>query len=64
MWREVEVFGVLLPPVLAYGAAAVVVYLPVRWGVGRLRLWRFVWNPPLAEAGLFVCVLGSLMVLF
>ncbi|MBV9537459.1 MAG: DUF1656 domain-containing protein [Acidisphaera sp.] len=56
-----NVFGVFLPPILAYLAVALVLYLPLRWVLGRARLWRDVWNPPLVDAALYVCVLGALV---
>ncbi|WP_373277625.1 DUF1656 domain-containing protein [Asaia astilbis] len=30
----------------------------MRWCFGRLNLWQFFWNPPLAQFGLLVCLLG------
>lgn len=36
-------------------------YLPIRFVLIRLRLFRWTWNPPLVEVGLFVCILGVLV---
>ena len=63
MWRELNLFGVYLSPLVMYLAAAIVVHVPLHILLARTRFWRWVWNPPLAEAGLFVCVLGLIMVL-
>ncbi len=63
MWREINLFGVYLPPLLAYIAAAIVVHTPLHFVLARSRFWRWTWNPPLAEAGIFVCVLGLIVVL-
>ncbi len=38
-------------------------WLPARWAFERLRLDRWTYNPPLAEAALYVCILGLLVVL-
>ncbi len=42
-------------------AAALLVHLPLRWLLVRLRLHRWAWNPPLADAALYVCILGALV---
>ena len=60
MWRELDVAGVYLPPLLAYLVAALVVYLPLRVILSRLGAWQWAWNQPVAETGLYVCVLGLL----
>lgn len=61
MWRELDLFGVFLPPLLAYLGAALVLHVLLRIALDWVRFWRWVWNPPLAEAGLYVCVLGLLV---
>ncbi len=61
MWRETNIAGVFLSPLVGYMAAALVVHLPLRWLLIRLRLHRWVWNAPLADAGLYVCILGALV---
>ena len=43
--------------------AALLIYLPLRWLLVRLGLLRWVWNPPLAETGLYICLLGALVAL-
>ena len=61
MWRETNVAGVFFSPLIAYMLGALLIFLPLRWLLIRLRLNRWVWNPLLAEAGLYVCVLGALV---
>ena len=61
MWRETNVFGIFLSPLLGYMLAALLLYLPLRWVLVRLRFDRWVWNAPLADAGLYLCVLGALI---
>ena len=61
MWRETNVFGIFLPPLLVYMAIAAVLYVPVRLLIIRLRLFRWVWNPPLAETAIYVCIVGLLV---
>ena len=63
MWRETNVAGVFLSPLVAYMLAALRIYLPPRWLLIRFGLLRWVWNPPLAETGLYVGLLGALVAL-
>ena len=60
MWRELNVGGVYGPPLLSYMLAALVLYLPLRAVLTFLGLWRWTWNQPLAEAGIYVCLLALL----
>lgn len=63
MWRETNVAGVFFSPLVAYMLAALLIYLPLRWLLIRSGWLRWVWNPPLAETGLYVCLLGALVAL-
>lgn len=60
MWRETNLLGVYLPPLIAYALVAFLLYLPTRFLLARLGLFRWTWNTPLAEAALYVCLLGVL----
>lgn len=63
MRHELQFGGALISPFVAYafGAFAVLILLRVlfRW----IRFSRYVANPPLAEAGIYVCVLALLILL-
>ncbi len=61
MWRETNLFGIYLPPLLVYMAVALALYVPARLLLIRLRLFSWVWNPPLAEIALYVCIVGILV---
>ena len=61
MWRETDIAGVFISPLVTYIVAAFLAYLPIRWLLVRLRLDRWVWNPTLADAALYLCVLGALV---
>ncbi len=62
MWRETDILGVFMSPLVAYMLAALLLYLPLRIALLQLRLLHWTWNTPLAEAGLYVCILGALVV--
>ena len=62
MWRETNLFGIYMSPLVVYMFAAGVVYAPIQLLMGRLRAFRWIWNPPLAGMGVYLCILGVLMV--
>ena len=61
VWRETNLFGIYVSPLLVYILAAGVVFAPLRYLGIRLRLFRRLWNPPLAEMAMFICILGLLL---
>ena len=61
MWRETNVFGIYVSPSVTYMLAALLAYLVVRPVLVGLGLQRWAWNVPLAEAALYVCILGLLV---
>lgn len=64
MWRETNVAGVFMSPLIAYMLAALLIYLPLRVLLIRLGLDRWAWNPALAETGFYICILGILVTNF
>lgn len=61
MWKETDVFGVFITPLVPYMVVALLLYLPLRPLAVRFLLARWAWNPPLAETGLYVCILALLV---
>jgi uncharacterized membrane protein len=43
--KEVDLFGVYLPPILIVGVLALVAGWITSWLLNRFRLWRFFSNP-------------------
>ena len=64
MRSDLDLGGVLVSPFVAYAAGALVILVVLRRLFARLRVARYVANPPLAEAGLYLCILALLIVLF
>ncbi len=64
MYEDIHIGGVLISSFVAYALAAFAVLLVLRWFFARIRFSRFVANAPLAEAGIYVCVLALLIALF
>ena len=63
MYEDIHIGGVLVSSFVAYALAAFVILLGLRWVFARIRFSRYVANAPLAEAGIYVCVL-ALMIAF
>ncbi|SEP35634.1 Protein of unknown function [Methylobacterium sp. ap11] len=63
MFHELTVGGVLVSPFVAYAALALAILLVLRPLLRALRFERAFANPPLAEAGIYVCILALLIVL-
>lgn len=64
MRSDLDLGGVLISPFVAYAACALLILVVMRRLSARLRVARYVTNPPLAEAGLYLCLLALLIVLF
>ena len=62
MRHELEVGGILISPFVGYLLGALAIQLCLRVLFRKIRFSRYVANPPLAEAGIFVCVLGLLII--
>jgi len=61
MLRELALFGALAPSLLLYFLAAMLLFVIVDRLVARLGVYRFLWHPPLARFGLFLCVFSVLV---
>lgn len=63
MHKDIHIGGVLISSFVGYALAAFAVIMVLRFVFARIRLSRYVANAPLAEAGIYVCVLALLIVL-
>lgn len=61
MIHEVDIYGVLVPPMLVWFGIALIVTGLVRWMMGRLGLYRFVWHKPLFDLALLIVALGGVV---
>ena len=61
MWRETNLAGIYLPPILVYAATAFLFTWATRLVMARLGMLRLLWKPPLAEAAIYICILGILI---
>jgi len=63
MIGEIDLYGVLLPPLLVWLGLALLASACLRWGLLRLGLYRFVWHRPLFDAALLVILTGLVSLL-
>ena len=58
MRQVVDVEGVLVSAFVMNLGLALCTLLVLRAVLSWCNLWRFVWNPPLAQFGLLICLVG------
>ncbi len=61
MWRETNVFGVYVSPLITYALAALLLWLPIRFVLLRLRLLRWLENPAVAQLSIYLGLLAALV---
>lgn len=59
MIKEIDLFGIFLPPLLAYAAAAGVVWFALSTVLGWMGIERVVWHPSLFNTALYVLILSG-----
>jgi uncharacterized protein DUF1656 len=59
IFHTVELFGFYLPPLVLWAAAALVPFAVIRWLIGQLGLYRFIWHRSLFNLSLYVLLVGS-----
>ena len=59
MIKEIDIHGVYLPPLLGYLAGTAVAWYVLRYLLGRLGVYRYVWHPPLFNTALYVILLSG-----
>jgi len=63
MIGEIDIFGVLAPPLLVWLGVALVISAALRWGLNRIGFYRFVWHRPLFDLALLLILLGGVSLL-
>jgi hypothetical protein len=59
MIKEINLDGVFLPPLLGYLFGTALVWYLVRYLLGRLGVYRYVWHPPLFNTALYIILLSA-----
>jgi hypothetical protein len=63
MEQEINIFGVFVSPFAVVLALGLLVFLPVRAYLDHLQFDKYVWHRPLADAGIYVIVVGLLVLI-
>jgi len=63
MIGEVDIYGVLFPPLLIWLGIAYLVAIPVRRGLNSLGIYRYVWHRPLFDLCILLILLGGISAL-
>lgn len=58
MIREIDLFGIFVPPMFAYATAALLIWLVLRGCLTWIGAYRLVWHPALFNTALYVLVLS------
>lgn len=61
MIKEVDLFGVFIPPLLAYAALAALIWQPLRMVLESVGLYRAVWRPALFNLASYALVLAGVV---
>lgn len=59
MIGEINIYGVLVPPMLVWVAIAVVLRVPLLRAFDRFRLYRFFWHRALFDTAVLVILFGG-----
>jgi hypothetical protein len=63
MFTEAQLAGILFAPVVLYCLLAAVIFVPLRFLLGRLRIFSAVWHPALFELALYLIITGAVIYL-
>ena len=63
MIGEVDIYGVLFPPLLVWLGCAYLAAIPIRFCFNRLGLYRYVWHRPLFDLAILLILLGGISAL-
>lgn len=58
MTQVIDLDGVLVSAFVINLALALLTLALLRWVLAWLDLWRFIWDPPLAQFGILICLVG------
>ncbi|RKE36908.1 uncharacterized protein DUF1656 [Paraburkholderia sp. BL23I1N1] len=62
MIGEIDIFGVFVPAVLVLMFVAYLINLAIRTVLARVGFYRFVWHRSILDLGIYVLVLGLVVV--
>jgi hypothetical protein len=63
MFSEAQIDSVLFAPVVLYCILGAMIFVPVRFVLGRLGVFSLVWHPALFEVALYFIITGAIVFL-
>ncbi len=60
MIGEVDIYGVLFPPLLIWLGCAYLAATAARYALNRLGVYRYVWHRPLFDLSVLLIILGGI----
>ena len=61
MWRETNIFGIYMSPLIVYALVALLLWLPLRFVLLHFRLLRWLENPAIAQLSIYLGLLAALV---
>jgi hypothetical protein len=63
MFSEAQLDSILFAPIVVYCILGAIIFVPVRFVLGRLRVFSLVWHPALFEVALYFIITGAIVLL-
>jgi hypothetical protein len=63
MEQEINIFGVYISPFVVMLALGMLIFLPVRACLDYLQFDQYCWHRPLADACIFIVIVGLLVLI-
>jgi Protein of unknown function (DUF1656) len=60
MIGEIDLYGVFIPPLLAWGVIALPIMAAARLAMVRIGFYRLVWHRPLVDLSLLVLIIAAI----
>lgn len=61
MFSEAQLNSILFAPIVVYCLLGALIFVPVRFLLGRLGVFSFVWHPALFELAIYFIITGALI---
>lgn len=61
MFAEAHLGGILFAPIVLYCLLGALVFIPVRYGLGRIGVLQWVWHTALFELSLYFCLTAAII---
>jgi hypothetical protein len=63
MFSEAHYGGILFAPIVLYCILGMLIFVPVRYVLGRIGLLQWLWHAALFELSLYVCITAIIIFL-